>query len=70
MFLGSLVPWSWGKAYQLLDSSIEEFDQSQKTRRREAVSGGKTPPPVKDDDDDKIHVNMNMMTSAIKTTHS
>ena len=53
-----------------MDNSIEEFDQSQKTRRREAVSGGKTPPPVKDDDDDKIHVNMNMMTLAMKTTHS
>ena len=36
--------------YLLLDNSIEESDQSQKIRRREAASGGKTPPPLKDND--------------------
>ena len=42
-----------GEIYLLLDNSIEESDQSQKIRRREAVSGGKTPRPLKDNDDDE-----------------
>ena len=33
--------------YLLSDNSIEEFDQSRKIRRREAVSGGKIPRPAK-----------------------
>ena len=35
----SALPWSWGKAYQLLDSSIEESFQNQNRGHQKAFSG-------------------------------